>query len=1176
MRDLINLIEAPAQGKTGAQLAKTSGGQFMNRADRTNQAKVDAALGGTVNPATGKPYVAGTAAANMALAKKFSQPQTATAAPAPATNVRAPSAGNELVKGQVIGNAMNPAPVADTRGAAAMASKSAPVAPEPAAAPAQTSDQIATQALNAQDNTPAADTRGAAAMASKSAPVAPEPATQLAANQQNDLGPEPRRPDASRTIGGEDDDPSSTTPPASTNPAPTDQRTSDQIATAALNAQDSAPVADTRGAAAMASRSNPTDVRGAAAQRAAPAPEPTTRQPGSFRGTEPATAATSNPAPAVSGTSAGAANNLTITGGPTADKPASTTPPTQGGPAVTGGFGQSTNISRRTPDQIAADMKAGPGGQNQATKSYGSAGEFFSAIGDKFKGMFGGNQPVDAMANSNAGDQTTSSYNSKPVSEEELDEEGMTTQKAPSTQPNKTTTVPPSKLPTPVDLAKDAYKSNQDLENKQPETYPDAYKPAPNTQSKSVNTVADFEESVDRELAEMLRLSGLPIMEKSVSKQQQKFMGMVHAMQKGEKVKGASPELKKAAKTMSKKDARDFAKTKHKGLPQKVNEGLNLMLDEDGHTLTHIVNRYKHEVRKFIEGEFMPENLYDALYDYYMDIGDMPYGVAKGREGDPYQWVSERFYDDVMRDLGNDMNEAVQQPVDNTLNELARLAGITNEDGPGAAMLYSKDKSDLDSFGDKLKSAGKSVRQAIDKATLPKGMHADYDRIEAEKDKREADAKAKPLGEWGDSPLDRIGKSPKPQSPGAAEPFAPRERERVVSPKVDKYDKDLERAEKTRRWIVDKESPKANEFGRTVGKAISEPIAAIKSAWHGATDAWDHTMGNDTAPDPKPPVSVVKKSDWKGDKDNPALKENDELNRMRKIAGLKECGDMEMDHNDNMSVSTNMSSDGTKSVNISAQGDRADDLLQMLKMAGMRPHDDHSVTMSEPEVIMISGDQMMDEERETEYENTPEEEYQTVDSIIRQGNDLNREKRQYADRPKLGDNPMAESILDQDLNEILESILIRDDKDETKITTDPKTGRVSATYPPPKKPEAPDQSKLPLEKEPYHGPRHLSTEPEKTGTEKEVDEGTWDDIKTGVSNTVGDLFNTDDSIRRRSQQYRDLEAMQQQYKPGTPEHDQLEKRKGYQKERYYADKGEVVGKDGEPIKVLPPDQWKGN
>jgi hypothetical protein len=62
------------------------------------------------------------------------------------------------------------------------------------------------------------------------------------------------------------------------------------------------------------------------------------------------------------------------------------------------------------------------------------------------------------------------------------------------------------------------------------------------------------------------------VSEKAVSQQQQKFMGMVHAMQKGEKVKGASPELKKVAKGMTKKAAHDFAATKHKGLPKKVSE----------------------------------------------------------------------------------------------------------------------------------------------------------------------------------------------------------------------------------------------------------------------------------------------------------------------------------------------------------------------------------------------------------------------------------------------------------------------------------------------------------------------------------------------------------------------------------------------------------------------------
>ena len=58
------------------------------------------------------------------------------------------------------------------------------------------------------------------------------------------------------------------------------------------------------------------------------------------------------------------------------------------------------------------------------------------------------------------------------------------------------------------------------------------------------------------------------IEEKAVSKAQQKFMGMVRAKQKGE-MPDASPEVAKAAASMSKKDVKDFAKTKHKGLPDK-------------------------------------------------------------------------------------------------------------------------------------------------------------------------------------------------------------------------------------------------------------------------------------------------------------------------------------------------------------------------------------------------------------------------------------------------------------------------------------------------------------------------------------------------------------------------------------------------------------------------------
>ena len=56
--------------------------------------------------------------------------------------------------------------------------------------------------------------------------------------------------------------------------------------------------------------------------------------------------------------------------------------------------------------------------------------------------------------------------------------------------------------------------------------------------------------------------------EKAVSRAQQKFMGMVRSAQKGE-MENPSPEVSKVAASMKKKDVKDFASTKHKGLPAK-------------------------------------------------------------------------------------------------------------------------------------------------------------------------------------------------------------------------------------------------------------------------------------------------------------------------------------------------------------------------------------------------------------------------------------------------------------------------------------------------------------------------------------------------------------------------------------------------------------------------------
>jgi hypothetical protein len=81
------------------------------------------------------------------------------------------------------------------------------------------------------------------------------------------------------------------------------------------------------------------------------------------------------------------------------------------------------------------------------------------------------------------------------------------------------------------------------------------------------------------------------------------------------------------------------------GAPLKEN-----VLNDTGSTLDYIIKTYQRDVKDFVQNGDMSEPLYDALYDYYQD--DMPYGVKKARTGDPFEWVGQRFYDDLQ---GSDM-----------------------------------------------------------------------------------------------------------------------------------------------------------------------------------------------------------------------------------------------------------------------------------------------------------------------------------------------------------------------------------------------------------------------------------------------------------------------------------------------------------------------------------------
>jgi hypothetical protein len=174
--------------------------------------------------------------------------------------------------------------------------------------------------------------------------------------------------------------------------------------------------------------------------------------------------------------------------------------------------------------------------------------------------------------------------------------------------------------------------------------------------------------------------------EKAVSKNQQQFMGMVHAYKKGE-MKDAPASVKKAAKGMTKKAAKDFASTKHKGLPTKVNEGVMSELDielQDSRTFEEFLANVKSnpkfkslsvdkpDVQEFLLDLFNQQkdslNEADEIGGYYLmstlqDLADDSKRIGDTKMYDAYMYLHDRI-EQSYRDI--DLN---QDDIKDLLNE---------------------------------------------------------------------------------------------------------------------------------------------------------------------------------------------------------------------------------------------------------------------------------------------------------------------------------------------------------------------------------------------------------------------------------------------------------------------------------------------------------------------------
>lgn len=119
----------------------------------------------------------------------------------------------------------------------------------------------------------------------------------------------------------------------------------------------------------------------------------------------------------------------------------------------------------------------------------------------------------------------------------------------------------------------------------------------------------------------------------AVSQKQQKFFGIVRAIQKGE-MAPTTPETAKAAADMKKSDVKDFASTKHKDLPEKkkVHERID-------YADTKQMKKFADEKKKFAKSDQRMK--FGKFYDKAKEAKDRlrPGEVKKLVNG---KWVSNK------------------------------------------------------------------------------------------------------------------------------------------------------------------------------------------------------------------------------------------------------------------------------------------------------------------------------------------------------------------------------------------------------------------------------------------------------------------------------------------------------------------------------------------------------
>jgi len=397
------------------------------------------------------------------------------------------------------------------------------------------------------------------------------------------------------------------------------------------------------------------------------------------------------------------------------------------------------------------------------------------------------------------------------------------------------------------------------------------------------------------------------------------------------------------------------------------------------------------------------EPLYNALYDYYTDNNEMPYDVAKARTGTPDEWIMNK-----MQELFGSTDQEQQGPEDNNMDkelaEMMRLAGMpVNEQSSNDAKKVSKGVWAIASMG-----GGDAGYEWLDRWNDPIGDawrgyfesnvsdKMDFDQYLAQNvDPKVLAQYASDVNGWVNDA--RFDLSETKMSEADMEEGNEFTAARVAAIKAgkDSFTVDGKTYKVTGDTSDEKKMEEAVTEGEECPKCHCDPCECDDK------EKVDERVM--VKPDGTTTQSFAQQMAAKSAEQEPqGFIDGDEE--------VKECGpgyEMDQGQEGRMNVSTNMSSDGNKSVTISAEGEAAEELMQMLALAGMKAKQ----PMPQEENVH---QQMaaVEEEKDPRYQasTTPEEEVMPVQVQTKGGNGevAGKEKAMHKDgAARFSDNPLA-------------------------------------------------------------------------------------------------------------------------------------------------------------------------